>query len=136
MIVIVDANVIIAALLGSRSTIAILFSQNYNFYSPNFLIDEIEKKKDLICNLGHINNDEFDINLISLLILVKTIDKIEYDEYIEEATKIIGKKDIKDVDYIASALYIEADFIWTNDKDFSEQKSIKILTTEEIITNK
>ncbi len=136
MRVIVDANIIVAALLGSRSTIAILFSQNYKLYSPKFLIDEIKNKKELLCNLRNINSNEFDINLTALLILVKTIDKFEYDEYIENSTKLIGKRDIKDIDYIACALYIKADFIWTNDKDFSEQNLIKIMTTEEIINNK
>ena len=41
--------------------------------------------------------------------------------------------DEKDVQFIALALSIKNDGIWTNDKHFKKQNAIKILTTHDII---
>ena len=43
MNIVLDANIIIAALLGSRGKLNILTSQNHTFYAPKKIIDEIKK---------------------------------------------------------------------------------------------
>ncbi len=57
---------------------------------------------------------------------------MDYREHLEKAQKVIGERDIKDADYIACALAKKADFIWTNDKDFSSQDLVATKTTYEI----
>ncbi len=49
MIIILDANIIIAALLGSKGKTTILTSQNHKFYAPEVIIEEIKRHKDEIC---------------------------------------------------------------------------------------
>lgn len=50
MKIVLDANILIAALLGSRATLTILTSQHYNFYVPERILEEIRKYKSFICD--------------------------------------------------------------------------------------
>ena len=60
--------------------------------------------------------------------------KIEkYKDYIKEADKIIGNIHKGDVPFIALALSVQNDGIWTDDKDFLNQNKIKIWKTEIIL---
>jgi predicted nucleic acid-binding protein len=45
----------------------------------------------------------------------------------------MGKIDIEDVNYIALALSIENNGIWSDDKHFLKQDKIRVYRTEEII---
>lgn len=133
MRIVLDANIVIIALLGSRATVVILTSQNHKFYAPTKIIEEIKKCKQLICEKAEITEEEFELNLEALLKFITILEFIEYDVFMEQATELIGYRDIKDADYIACALAVCADFIWTNDKDFSVQERIKFKTTDEFI---
>lgn len=133
MKIVVDANIIIAALLGSRAKLTILTSQNHTFYAPRKIIDEIKKYKFLICEKLPCTSDEFDVNLHALLFFLEIIHDNSYKIYIEKAMKLIGKRDSKDADYIACALAFNADFIWSEDKDFAAQNSVPVKNTEHFI---
>ena len=53
----------------------------------------------------------------------------EYEKKMNEGMKIIGNIDEKDAQFIALALSIENDGIWSNDKHFEKQKKIKVFKT-------
>ncbi|MBI2135808.1 PIN domain-containing protein [Candidatus Woesearchaeota archaeon] len=133
MIIVIDANIIIAALLGSRGKIAILTSYNPRFYAPSFVIDEIKKYKQQICAKMNWTFEEFNIYLEALLVFITLIDYEDYERYLEKSLSAIKQRDVKDADYIACSLLISADFILTEDKDFSEQKLVGIKTTAQFI---
>lgn len=132
MKIVLDANIIIAALLGSRGKIIILTSQNHDFYAPKTIIDEIKKYKYEICEKINYSVEEFNINYESLLTFIKIVEYNKYEEYINKAKEII-KRDTKDADYIACAIKIGADFIWSDDKDFIEQNLILVKNTDQFI---
>jgi putative PIN family toxin of toxin-antitoxin system len=133
MKVVVDANIVISALLGSKATIDILTNEAYEFYAPDIIISEIRKYKKELCKKAGYSSEIFDNSLNALLKFIKTIDEIQYQIYIQNAVDAIGKRDVKDADYIACALALGADFIWTNDKDFTSQAIISIKTTKELM---
>jgi predicted nucleic acid-binding protein len=133
MIVVVDANIIIMALMGSRATLVILTSQNHSFYTPSLVIKEIRKYKHLICAKAGHTFEEFEINLEALLQFLIVLEYIEYEEYTNKAEVAMGQRDIKDSDYLACALAVNADFIWTNDKDFATQNLVPHKTTKQLI---
>ncbi len=131
--IVVDANIIIAALFGSRATIIILTGQNYSFYAPKFIINEIKKHKNEICQKAKKSLFDFDRELQALLIFIIFLDKTQYNPFFNEAEILMNNRDSGDVVYIASALAVHADFIWTNDKDFTAQFLIPIKNTEQFI---
>lgn len=133
MNIVVDANVIIAALMGSRATLTIITSQNYNFYAPSRIVQEVGKYKNFICEKSFQESEDFDINLRALLFFIKEVDYWGYIMFMETAKKAIEERDMKDMDYIACALAVNASFIWTNDKDFTDRAIIPTKTTKRFI---
>ncbi len=133
MNVVVDANIIISALLGSQKTIHLIIDKNFKFFAPEIIIDEVEKYKEEISNRAGYSLEEFKENLDALLIFIETINSEDYRNFIEEAKKAIENRDIKDSDYLACALAKNAKLIWTNDKDFSSQDLVNWKTTKELL---
>ncbi|MFH1054450.1 MAG: PIN domain-containing protein [Candidatus Woesearchaeota archaeon] len=133
MNIVVDANIIIAALLGSRGTLTLITSQNHRFYAPRWIVEEIQKYKGSICDMISLSSKEFDENFDALLVFINILDSFEYELFMEKAKKVMDQRDWKDSDYVACALAVNADFIWTNDKDFSAQDIVSTRTTDEFI---
>lgn len=133
MIIVVDANIVIAALMGSRGKLTILTSSNHYFYVPRTIVDEIKRHGGFICERTPQTYEDFENNLDALLAFIEQLEYVEYELHVERARKAIEKRDSKDADYIAAALAVSADFIWTDDKDFTDQKLVKTMTTAQFI---
>ncbi|MBS3145335.1 PIN domain-containing protein [Candidatus Woesearchaeota archaeon] len=133
MNIVVDANIVISALIGSRATLTIITAQHYKFYSPKKILDEIRKHKDDICKFINQDSEEFDINFNALSLFINVVDYKNYALYMNKAVEAIEKRDLNDADYIACALAVNADFIWTNDRDFIDQALIPTKTTDQFI---
>tara|TARA_Y100000034_G_scaffold130846_1_gene190318 strand:- start:3628 stop:4041 length:414 start_codon:yes stop_codon:yes gene_type:complete len=133
MNIVLDANIIIAALLGSRGKLIILTSQNYNFYAPKKIIEEIKRYEKEICNKIDCSIEEFNINFKALMFFINIIEQTKYKEHIDRAKIEMKERDVEDADYIACALAVNADFIWTEDKDFLDQNLVNVKTTEQFI---
>ncbi len=61
------------------------------------------------------------------------IENIELEQFMGKARDLMEHRDLKDADYIACALATDADFIWSNDKDFSAQGEISVKSTQQFI---
>lgn len=133
MKVVLDANIVISAILGSKVTNEIITSEKYTLFAPRMIFSEIIKYKDEICEKASLNEKEFYETLNALTAFIRLVDYTKYQDYIEEAKNAIGHRDIKDVDYIACALALNANFIWTNDKDFSAQDLVSVNNTSEVM---
>lgn len=53
--------------------------------------------------------------------------------YLKEAERIIGDIDPSDIPFVALALAVENDGIWSNDKHFKAIKHIKVWKTSELL---
>jgi predicted nucleic acid-binding protein len=133
MNVVVDANILIAALLGSKTAITLITAQEYSFYAPRCIVDEVRKYRDYICQKAEQTVEEFDVNFDALMVFVQVLEYSEYYKHMEKSREAIAERDWKDADYIACALAIPADFIWTNDKDFTAQTLVPIKTTQQMM---
>jgi len=129
---ITDANILIAALIKDGTVRNILKNINLNFIFPEYGISEIYKYKSEIMKKAGISEKEFNISLLRLLKYVKLIPLDIIVPFREEADEIIGKIDIKDTVFIATALAFNCP-IWSDDKHFKMQDKIRIFNTREII---
>ena len=135
MKVVLDANIIIAALLGSNATLRLLVSPEHELYAPHKIIDEIKKYKQYICEKSGQTEEDFTINFEALLAFIDVLDYSDYEKQIEASKEAIAERDWKDTDYLACALAIQADFIWSNDKDFSAQQLVLMKTTQQFMND-
>ncbi len=133
MILIVDTNIVFSALVKDSTTRAILLNPFSTLYAPETMISEIRKYEDVIITKSGLSKDDFNILFNLLIENIIIIEKEEYANYLQEADTIIGKIHQGDVPFIALALAILNDGIWTEDNHFKQQNRIKIWKTEDII---
>jgi predicted nucleic acid-binding protein len=134
MKIVVDANVLIAALVKASITREVLLYPFLEYYSPAFVFEELKEHEDEIMAKAKLGKAGYKSAVNLLLGNVKIISSVSYSHEMAAAGKIIGAVDKDDVDYVALALSINADGIWSYDSDLKEQRKIKIFSTAELIT--
>jgi len=134
MRLVIDANILISALIKKESVIRRILSLAFlNFYLPTFALEEIEEHIDYIINKSKLTKKEF-IELLSFLFTnIYIVKHKKFSSFYNKATNIIGSIDKEDIPYIALALSFQNDGIWTEDKHFEQQSKIKMWKTEELV---
>ena len=129
MDLVIDSNILFAALLKESGTSDILFK--HTLYSPEFIFEEFRKYRDYL--KGKTKRTEEDFNELFDLFErnVILIPKEEIDQFIEKAGRI--SPDPKDVVYLALALKLRC-ALWSNDRDLKEkQNAVQVYSTEDLI---
>ena len=131
MKLVVDANILFAALIKEGSTAELLISDKIHLFAPEFLFEEFSKYKELILKKTHRSNEEFNQFLDILKNQITIVPKKEITPFIDKAEKI--SPDPKDTIYLALALALKSN-VWSNDKKLKEgQNKVNVLSTEELI---
>jgi predicted nucleic acid-binding protein len=132
MLLVVDTNIIISSLIKGSVTREILLSADILFVVPEWVHTEIKKHQELIARKAGINQDELIQFTEEVFQVVQTIPFSKYKSHINEGVNIIGDVDKDDAPFIAIALALGADGIWTNDKDFEKQDVVKVWKTKDL----
>lgn len=132
MNIVIDANIIISALIKDSLTRKIILKSNCNFLFPELGIEEIYRYKNEIIQKSKLSENDFNILLLRLFKNIRIIPTDLIISKREEANKIMEKIDKNDAIFIATALTFNCQ-IWSEDKHFKMQKSIKTFTTKEIL---
>ncbi|MHA1273981.1 MAG: PIN domain-containing protein [Promethearchaeota archaeon] len=131
MRIVIDANILFAALIKNSLTAKLLISEPLQFFAPEFLFEEFAKYEDFILKKTHRTKDDFKDFYNVLKENITIIPKTKIDPFLEKAQEI--SPDPKDTVYLALCLAINSD-LWSNDKKLKEQQSlINILSTEDIL---
>ena len=133
MKLIIDTNVIISSLLKDSTTREILLNESFDFYLPEIVMSEVKKYLPYIIQKSGLTEEEIKKLLNTLLENLHLVPIDEYVEKMDEAIEIIGKIDEKDTQFIALALSIKNDGIWSNDKHFNKQKKIHVYKTIDVL---
>lgn len=129
MDLVVDANILFAALIKESKTSNLLFSDNFHLYTVDFVFNEFEKHKEEILEKTKRTTKEFYelLNVLKRRIIVIPLE--ELNSYIKKAEGI--SPDPNDVAYFALALKLYC-AIWSNDKKLKEQNEVKIYATHDL----
>ena len=105
---VVDANVLISMMISGKSTYKPILTY-YDFYSPDFVFEEIDKYKPTILEKTKMNIDELQRFTFFIFNQVSVIPRIVIsDEAIAKATELIKDIDIKDLSYVALAIELDS----------------------------
>ncbi len=129
MDLVVDANVLIAALIKDSFSYNILFSDKFHLFTPEYIFTEFEKHKEEILEKTERTTEEF-FRLLEILkrrIVLVPLEELRL--YVKEAERITPDPD--DMAYFALALKLNC-AIWSNDKKLKEQGAIKVYHTHEL----
>ncbi len=130
MDLILDANILFAALIKDSFTAEIIFNENIHLFAPEFLFREFLKHKDEILRKTKRSSEDFNEIFRLLQQIITIMPKEEFYEYLNEAENFSPNPD--DVQYFALALKLNIS-LWSNDDKLKKQDKVKIYSTEEII---
>ena len=132
MLFVIDANVLFAALLNPKGmTGNLLFSPKLEFFSPEFLEEELQKYFSTMVQKSGRSEAEVKIVLDLILSRIKIFPASEYERYRTKAKDF--SPDPNDVEYFALALKLECS-LWSNDKRLKGQREVKVFSTSEMLT--
>jgi len=129
MDLVVDANVLFAALIKDSFSYDILFSGKFQLFTSEYIFTELEKHKEEIMEKTEQTTEEFFRLIETLKRRIIIVPLEELVPYTEEAEKLTPDPD--DIAYFALALKLNC-AIWSNDKKLKEQNKIKIYNTHEL----
>lgn len=104
MDLVVDANILFAALVKRGITADLLFRYDFHLYAPEFLFEEFEKYKQLLLNKTERTEEEFTLLITVLERKIHLVTREEINPFLEKAREI--SPDIKDSIYLALALQL------------------------------
>lgn len=132
MKLVVDANVVISALIANSKTRELLVTLEPELLTPEVVHDEIGNYEDLIVEKSGMKVERVRQFIDLLFQYVETVPAGEFYPHIEEANEAIGDTDPDDVLYVACALALEAG-VWSDDSDFDDQDLVPVFTTSDVI---
>ena len=130
MRLVVDANILFAALIRESTTHNIILDEHFQLCTPEFIFIEIEKYKLELLRKTSRNVEEFHNLIEGLKKIISIVSLDELVPFLENAKQI--SPDPKDEAYFALALKLNCG-IWSNDKKLKEQDKVKVYSTEEIV---
>ena len=129
---VIDANVVISALIADSKTRELVVTLEPDLLTPAFVYDEIENYEELIVEKSRMEPGRVAqfVDLLFQYIAVVPVD--EFHPAIKEADAAIGGTDPDDVLYLTCAIASDAT-IWSDDSDFDEQDVVKRYSTSGVI---
>ncbi len=132
MRLVIDTNILIAALIKKSVTREIIIHPNMEYLVSEFAFQEAEKYKQEILQKTGLTTEEFDTLFEQLKDKLALIPDEEI-QFKDKAQEIMRPSDIKDSIFIAIALSTENDGIWSEDKHFEKQNVVRIWKTRDLI---
>lgn len=129
IIVVVDANILISALLGGKSH-RILFDSRFHFITTERTTWEVKRYIPFLAK--KLGLTELEILLAFESLPITAYQSRYYAEQLPKARTLIASRDAKDVDILALTLAIGAP-LWSQDRDFEHIEEIIWMTTEEMM---
>jgi predicted nucleic acid-binding protein len=135
---VVDANVLISIMISGKSSYKPILTF-FDFYTPDFVFEEIEKYKPTILEKTKLSKEELQSFTFFVFNQVSVIPRIVIcDNAIEKAIELTENVDIKDVSYVALAIELDCVLV-TRDKQLikgvKKKGFRKIMTFEDFLSS-
>lgn len=117
-IIILDANILIRAVLGEKvRNLIITNADKVNFFTPDVCMHDATKYLPMIFEKRSLPLDPALEVLSSLKYLLQIVEENIYQDFVDEAKLRLKNRDYRDWPVVATALTFSSP-IWTEDKDF------------------
>jgi len=137
--IVIDANIVFFAVLSqssyTREVFQGLLDEDVDILAPYFIYGEV---LNVFLRLTEQRWLTYDFHKAKIQRILELIDVVDYDFYADVIEKVkaeVDKIDPKDMDYVALAYKLWAP-LWSNDKRLKKLKSIKVLTTQDLLEAK
>ena len=135
MKLVVDTNVLLSALVKNSTTRSLLLNPNHDFYIPEFALDEVEKYLSVISSKSGLSASEIKILFDTLANKLEGRPSERVHDHVwpgRSGAEEYRRKGCRP--FLALALNLECDAIWSNDKHLKRQKLVKVWSTLEVLS--
>lgn len=133
MRLVLDTNILIAGLLRDSTTRRILQWPFHTFLVPEYAFREVANHLDELAPRMQVTRPEAELLLHLVSARVQTVPEPEIRPHMAEAMAIMRDLDPDDAPFIATALAVPNDGLWTHDKAIHRQTRVRVRTTAELL---
>lgn len=119
--------------MRESTTRRLLVLGGHELHTPEYVFEEIDAHWSELRNRSGVPQDAFREALRILRAHMVEHDSQAYAPHSKDAERILNDLDMKDVPYVALALAIAADGIWTEDRDLRKQTAVRIVRTVDLV---
>jgi len=130
---VVDANIVIAALLRDSTTRKLITVGGLDLHAPAYLFDEVHAHSDELCERTGLSAPGLTEALRILRTYVEEHPRGDYEGLLDRALQILRNTDPRDAPHVALALAIGADGLWTEDRALGDLLGIRTYRTHELV---
>ena len=130
---VVDTNIIFSALIKDSITRKILLSIKFEFFTPEYVFIEIQNHSEKIMERCDMDQDDFKMMIDTLMTDIMVVSTDDFREFIQKAYDIMKDIDEDDTSFLALAMMLEGEGIWSNDPHFEKQNEIKVWKTKDML---
>ncbi|MBN2052511.1 PIN domain-containing protein [Candidatus Woesearchaeota archaeon] len=130
MRIVVDANVLCAALLAKGKTAELLFSDQIEPIAPELLFTELERNREELLEKTKLSENDFNILIALFRKRIRIIPAIEFADKLIEANQLL-KNHKKDTEFVALALKLHCP-LWSKEKRLKKINGILVLDANDI----
>lgn len=132
MKLVVDANILFAALIRQNATFLLLFEDDFDLYVPEFIFDELALHRDEILRKTSATPADFEATLALLARRFHRVPLSAFAVHVKDAKDF--SPDPKDAVYPALAIHLGNDVaVWSNDKRLKSQDRVAVVSTSDLI---
>ncbi|WP_280537333.1 PIN domain-containing protein [Halopenitus sp. POP-27] len=132
MRLVVDATVVISALIANSKTRELIVTLDPDLLTPAFVHDELENYHGLIVEKSGMEPRRVQQFVDLIFQYIRVVPANDFHTHIEDADDAIGGTDPDDVLYVACALALDA-ALWSDDTDFEDQDVVEVYSTSDVI---
>ena len=128
-----DANILIAAFLRDSTVRRIITFAGLQLFAPEVILDEFEEHRREMAQRIGLGSEEAQALLDRLRLHLPVVPSGVVSEKLPEAKELMRDIDPDDALYLAAALSVECDGIWSDDPHLKRQDVVPCFTTRELV---
>jgi len=129
----VDANIVIAALLRDAGTRRLLVLGGHEIHAPEYLLGEVEAHVEDLSERAGLTRAALEEALRIIRGHLTEHSAAEYGAELKRAGRLLKDRDMTDAPYVALALALRADGIWSQDRGLVSQESFRVYRTADLM---
>lgn len=130
---VLDTNVFLKALIKDSTVRGIVIGSNHEFLIPAHLIDEIGEHLDEVEEKSGLSRREIESVMDTLLGRIRFVGEEQVRSHWEEGEKATKEVDEGDIPFVATALAVHCDGVWSDDRHLKRQNKVRVWTTREVV---
>ena len=131
MDLVIDANILFAALIKDSVTAALILDEHLHLFTPEYLFEEFKHNQREILEKTHRTEREFNDILGIMEARITIIPAEKFTNFLSKAHALMPEH-TKDAPYFALALMLRCP-VWSNEKVLKGQDTVMVYSTHDIL---